>query len=147
MTSAQIIIVVTIVFYLVAMVFVGVYFGKKGSGSSSDDFYLGGRKMGPVVTAMSAEASDMSSYLLMGLPGLAYLCGLPEVTWTAIGLAIGTYLNWKFVAKRLRKYSVVAGDSITLPEFYSKRFHDRKNIVSPAASEIRSICFPASRRS
>ena len=79
MTSAQIIIVVTIVLYLVAMVFVGVYFGKKGS-SSSDDFYLGGRKMGPVVTAMSAEASDMSSYLLMGLPGLAYLCGLPEVT-------------------------------------------------------------------
>ena len=79
MTSAQIIIVVTIVLYLAAMVFVGVYFGKKGSGSSSADFYLGGRKMGPVVTAMSAEASDMSSYLLMGLPGLAYLCGLPEV--------------------------------------------------------------------
>ena len=75
MTSAQIIIVVTIVLYLAAMVLVGVYFGKKGSGSSSDDFYLGGRKMGPVVTAMSAEASDMSSYLLMGLPGLAYLFG------------------------------------------------------------------------
>ena len=71
MTSAQIIIVVTIVLYLVAMVFVGVYFGKKGSGSSSDDFYLGGRKMGPIVTAMSAEASDMSSYLLMGMPCLA----------------------------------------------------------------------------
>ena len=66
MTSAQIIIVVTIVLYLAAMVLVGVYFGKKGSGSSSDDFYLGGRKMGPIVTAMSAEASDMSSYLLMG---------------------------------------------------------------------------------
>ena len=80
MTSAQIIIIVTIVLYLAAMVFVGVYFGKKGSGGGSDDFYLGGRKMGPIVTAMSAEASDMSSYLLMGLPGLAYLCGLPEVT-------------------------------------------------------------------
>ena len=91
MTSAQIIIVVTIVLYLAAMVLVGVYFGKKGSGSSSDDFYLGGRKMGPIVTAMSAEASDMSSYLLMGLPGLAYLFGLPEVTWTTI--AGGTDLS------------------------------------------------------
>ena len=90
MTSAQIIITATIVLYLGAMVFVGVYFGKKGSGASSDDFYLGGRKMGPIVTAMSAEASDMSSYLLMGLPGLAYLYGLPEVTWTTIGLAVGT---------------------------------------------------------
>ena len=103
MTSAQIIIVVTIVLYLAAMVLVGVYFGKKGSGSSSDDFYLGGRKMGPVVTAMSAEASDMSSYLLMGLPGLAYLFGLPEVTWTTIGLAIGTYLNWLIVGRRMRR--------------------------------------------
>ena len=82
MGSASIIIIVTIVLYLAAMLLIGVYYGKKGSGSSSDDFYLGGRKMGPIVTAMSAEASDMSSYLLMGLPGLAYLCGLPEVTWT-----------------------------------------------------------------
>ena len=141
MTSAQIIIVVTIVLYLVAMVFVGVYFGKKGSGSSSDDFYLGGRKMGPVVTAMSAEASDMSSYLLMGLPGLAYLCGLPEVTWTAIGLALGTYLNWKLVARRLRRYSVVAGDAITIPDFFSKRFHDDRNIVSTIAALIILVFF------
>lgn len=134
MTSAQIIIVVTIVLYLVAMVFVGVYFGKKGSGSSSDDFYLGGRKMGPVVTAMSAEASDMSSYLLMGLPGLAYLCGLPEVTWTAIGLAIGTYLNWLIVARACAGIRPNSAPS-------------RSPTFSPAASEIRSICFPASRRS
>ena len=141
MTSAQIIIVVTIVLYLAAMVFVGVYFGKKGSGSSSDDFYLGGRKMGPVVTAMSAEASDMSSYLLMGLPGLAYLCGLPEVTWTAIGLALGTYLNWKLVARRLRRYSVVAGDAITIPDFFSKRFHDDRNIVSTIAALIILVFF------
>ena len=141
MTSAQIIIVVTIVLYLAAMVFVGVYFGKKGSGSSSDDFYLGGRKMGPVVTAMSAEASDMSSYLLMGLPGLTYLCGLPEVTWTAIGLALGTYLNWKLVARRLRRYSVVAGDAITIPDFFSKRFHDDRNIVSTIAALIILVFF------
>lgn len=75
MLGSQVVILITIAVYLIAMVLIGVYFGKKGSGNSSDDFYLGGRKMGPLVTAMSAEASDMSSYLLMGLPGLAYLCG------------------------------------------------------------------------
>ena len=140
MTSAQIIIVVTIVLYLAAMVFVGVYFGKKGSGSSSDDFYLGGRKMGPVVTAMSAEASDMSSYLLMGLPGLAYLCGLPEVTWTAIGLAIGTYLNWLIVARRLRRYSAKLG-AITIPDFFARRFGDKKHLLSCIAAVVILIFF------
>ena len=140
MTSAQIIIVVTIVLYLVAMVLVGVYFGKKGSGSSSDDFYLGGRKMGPIVTAMSAEASDMSSYLLMGLPGLAYLCGLPEVTWTAIGLAIGTYLNWLIVARRLRRYSAKLG-AITIPDFFARRFGDKKHLLSCIAAVVILIFF------
>lgn len=140
MTSAQIIIVVTIVLYLVAMVFVGVYFGKKGSGSSSDDFYLGGRKMGPVVTAMSAEASDMSSYLLMGLPGLAYLFGLPEVTWTTIGLAIGTYLNWLIVARRLRRYSAKLG-AITIPDFFARRFGDKKHLLSCIAAVVILIFF------
>ena len=140
MTSAQIIIVVTIVLYLAAMVLVGVYFGKKGSGSSSDDFYLGGRKMGPVVTAMSAEASDMSSYLLMGLPGLAYLCGLPEVTWTAIGLAIGTYLNWLIVARRLRRYSAKLG-AITIPDFFARRFGDKKHLLSCIAAVVILIFF------
>ena len=140
MTSAQIIIVVTIVLYLAAMVFVGVYFGKKGSGSSSDDFYLGGRKMGPIVTAMSAEASDMSSYLLMGLPGLAYLCGLPEVTWTAIGLAIGTYLNWLIVARRLRRYSAKLG-AITIPDFFARRYGDKKHLLSCIAAVVILIFF------
>ena len=83
----------------------------------------------------------MSGWLLMGLPGVAYFTGASDAMWTAIGLAIGTYLNWKFVAKRLRKYSVVAGDSITLPEFYSKRFHDRKNIVSTVAALIIMVFF------
>ena len=82
------------------MVVIGAVYSKKNS--SVGDFYLGGRRLGPVVSAMSAEASDMSSYLLMGLPGLAYLNGCAEVGWTAIGLAIGTYLNWLLVAKRLR---------------------------------------------
>ena len=105
MTTAQVCIIATIVVYLVAMVLVGVYFSRKGGSASSHEFYLGGRKLGPVVTAMSAEASDMSSYLLMGLPGLAYIAGVAEVGWTVIGLAVGTYLNWLIVAKRLRNYS------------------------------------------
>ena len=140
MGSASIIIIVTIVLYLAAMLLIGVYYGKKGSGSSSDDFYLGGRKMGPIVTAMSAEASDMSSYLLMGLPGLAYLCGLPEVTWTCIGLAAGTYLNWLIVARRLRRYSAHIG-AITVPDFFSRRFGDKKNTLSCIAAVVILVFF------
>ena len=140
MGSASIIIIVTIVLYLTAMLLIGVYYGKKGSGSSSDDFYLGGRKMGPIVTAMSAEASDMSSYLLMGLPGLAYLCGLPEVTWTCIGLAVGTYLNWLIVARRLRRYSARIG-AITVPDFFSRRFGDKKNTLSCIAAVVILVFF------
>ena len=134
------IIIVTIVLYLSAMVLIGVYYGKKGGAGSSDDFYLGGRKMGPIVTAMSAEASDMSSYLLMGLPGLAYLCGLPEVSWTCIGLAVGTYLNWLIVARRLRRYSARLG-AITVPDFFSRRFGDEKNRLSCIAAAVILIFF------
>ena len=83
----------------------------------------------PLVTAMSAEASDMSSWLLMGLPGLAYLTGVADAGWTAIGLAIGTYLNWRIVAKRIRRYTHVAGNSITLPSFFSNRYRDEKKIL------------------
>ena len=86
MTTSQVLIILTIIVYLGAMLFIGAYFNRRGSGSSSADFYIGGRSLGPVVTAMSAEASDMSSYLLMGLPGLAYFAGVAEVSWTAIGL-------------------------------------------------------------
>ena len=77
--------------------------------------------MGPVVTAMSAEASDMSSWLLMGLPGVAYLTGVADPGWTAIGLGVGTYINWLVVARRLRRYSARIG-AITVPDFYSRRF-------------------------
>lgn len=131
-------IICTIIAYLLLMILIGYYYSKKNSNST--DFFLGGRKLGPFVTAMSAEASDMSSYLLMGLPGLAYISGLGEVGWTAIGLALGTYLNWLLVAKPLRRYSEKIG-AITIPDFFSKRFHDDKNIISTIAAIVIIIFF------
>lgn len=126
MNTSTIIILVTIVLYMAMMVIIGLVFSRKNS--SIGDFYLGGRKLGPLVTAMSAEASDMSSWLLMGLPGVAYLTGGAEAGWTAIGLAIGTYLNWLIVAKRLRIYSQKCG-AITIPDFFSNRYKDSKKIL------------------
>lgn len=127
-----------IVIYLIGMVAVGIYFMKKNK--SAGDYYLGGRKLGPIVTAMSAEASDMSSWLLMGLPGVAYLTGMADAAWTAIGLAVGTYFNWLIVAKRLRRYSVIAGNSITIPEFFANRYRDKSNILV-AVSAIFIVIF------
>lgn len=140
MTTAQICILVTIVAYLCLMIYVGIHFGKKNAGGSSNEFYLGGRKLGPIVTAMSAEASDMSSWLLMGLPGLAYISGIAEPGWTAIGLAVGTYLNWLIVAKRLRSYSVTV-KAVTIPSFFSRRFRDNRNILSCIAALVVLIFF------
>ena len=97
---SNIIILAAIILYLGMVVWIGVICSKKNS--DVGDFYLGGRKLGPVVTAMSAEASDMSSYLLMGVPGLAYLTGLADATWTASGLALGTYINLIIVDKKIR---------------------------------------------
>ena len=124
---------------VIGMLVVGFRFAKKNE--SAADFYLGGRKLGPLVTAMSAEASDMSSYLLMGLPGLAYLNGCAEVGWTAIGLAIGTYLNWLLVAKRLRVYSQRCRNSITIPDFFSNRYRDDKHVLMGIAAVIILIFF------
>ena len=92
MNTITFIMIATIVVYLLGMLAIGFIFSKNNNDST--DFYLGGRKMGPLVTAMSAEASDMSSWLLMGIPGLAYFSGIAEPSWTAIGLGIGTWLNW-----------------------------------------------------
>ena len=122
MNTGQAGILAAIVAYLVLMVYIGYYYSRKGD-SSAEGFYLGGRKLGPLVAAMSAEASDMSSWLLMGLPGVAYLSGVDDAGWTAIGLAAGTYLNWLVVAKRLRRYSI-ACDAITIPDFFSRRYRD-----------------------
>ena len=138
MTSAQICILLAIVAYLAVMLGVGAWFAKKNN--SVDDFYLGGRKLGPFVTAMSAEASDMSSWLLMGLPGVAYLTGMAEASWTAIGLAVGTYLNWLIVAKRIRRYSTRL-DAITVPQFFSKRWGDNRNLLAAIAAVIIIIFF------
>ena len=127
MTTAHLCITLAILVSLGCMLYVGYRCSKNNNDSA--DFYLGGRKLGPLVTAMSAEASDMSSWLLMGLPGLAYLTGVADAGWTAIGLAIGTYLNWRIVAKRIRRYTHVAGNSITLPSFFSNRYRDEKKIL------------------
>lgn len=138
MSVSDICILIAIAIYLILMVVIGVMCSKKNN--NVDDFYLGGRHLGPLVTAMSAEASDMSGWLLMGLPGLAYLCGIAEASWTAIGLAIGTYLNWLVVAKRLRNYSSKIG-AITIPEFFSRRFKDNTNILMCASALLIIIFF------
>jgi len=138
MATSNICIMISIVVYLAAVVAIGIKCSKKNK--DVDDFYLGGRKLGPLVTAMSAEASDMSGWLLMGLPGLVYLCGLAEATWTAVGLAVGTYLNWLIVAKRLRNYSSRI-DAITLPDFFLKRFRDNTKVLVIAASIMIIIFF------
>ena len=139
MTSAQICIIIAIAVYLIAMVFVGVAYSRASKGGT-DSFYLGGRQLGPVVTAMSAEASDMSSWLLMGLPGVAYFTGIADAAWTAIGLALGTYLNFLLVAKRLRIYSAEI-NAITVPEFFSKRFKDDKKVLLGISALIILIFF------
>ncbi len=129
----------TIILYLCFVIFTGVMIGRR-SKKSAEGFYLGGRGMGPLVTAMSAEASDMSSYLLMGIPGLAYLSGVADASWTAIGLALGTYLNFLLVAKRLRRYSVRL-DAITIPGFISKRYGEKKPVIMCISALIILIFF------
>ena len=125
MATSSICILIAIIAYLVGMLLIGFRYSNN---NTSEDFYLAGRKLGPIVTAMSTEASDMSAYLLMGVPGLAFFCGVAEASWTAIGLSLGTYLNWLIVAKRLRLYSARI-DAITVPDFLSKRFRDNTKLI------------------
>ena len=139
MTTEQICIMATIIAYLCFVIFTGVMIGRR-SKKSAEGFYLGGRGIGPLVTAMSAEASDMSSYLLMGIPGLAYLSGVADASWTAIGLAFGTYLNFLLVAKRLRRYSVRL-DAITIPSFISKRYGEKKPVIMCISALVILIFF------
>lgn len=124
--TAQISIIIAFAIYFIFVLFVGMFFYRKTT--SMSDYILGGRTLNSWVSSLSAQASDMSGWLLLGLPGAAYVSGL-EASWIAIGLAIGTYLNWKFIAKRLRQYTEIAGNSITLSDFFENRFRDKKKIL------------------
>jgi len=125
--------------YLLSMLAVGSLFFRKTQNLS--DYFLGGRKLNSWVTSLSAQASDMSGWLLLGLPGLAYLTGIGEAFWVALGLAIGTYLNWKFISVRLRKYTQIAGDSLTLPDYFENRFKDNTKILRVSSALIILIFF------
>ncbi len=142
MDSSTIQILIAMICYMAVVIFIGVYYAKRAN-ASSEDYFLGGRSLGPWVAAMSAEASDMSGWLLMGLPGVAYWFGLADAFWTALGLALGTYLNWLIVSKRLRRYSVRAGNAITLPEFFSNRFREKKKVIMVLAALFILIFFTA----
>ena len=119
-------IAITFIAYSALMLFIGFYFYKKNK--NTEDYFLGGRSLGPVVSALSAGASDMSGWLLMGLPGALYVSGFVE-SYIAIGLSIGAFLNWIFVAKRLRIYTSVIANSITIPDYFETRFDDDKHIL------------------
>ncbi|MFI3225944.1 MAG: sodium/proline symporter PutP [Clostridia bacterium] len=135
MTSS---VIIAFIIYMCCMIGIGAFFYKRTA--NVNDYFLGGRKIGAWVTSMSAQASDMSGWLLMGLPGAAYLSGL-SASWIAIGLGIGTYLNWRIVAKRIRQYTKVAGDSITLPSYFRNRFRDEKGILSMVSAIFIIIFF------
>ncbi|MCQ2604195.1 MAG: sodium/proline symporter PutP [Spirochaetia bacterium] len=126
--NSMAVILLAFILYLAGMVVVG--FSSIRKNGSTAEFFLGGRSIGPWITALSAEASDSSAWLLMGLPGLCYLGGVKETFWTALGLIAGTYAAWLFIAKPLRKCTIAFGDSITIPEFFTNRFRDKSHLVS-----------------
>ena len=120
-------IIIAFALYLGLMMYIGVYYYRKSN--SIGDYILGGRQLGPWITALSAEASDMSGWMLMGVPGLAYTTGISGV-WIAVGLTLGTWANWRFVSRRLRNHTEVASDSLTLPDYLKNRFHDQSHSVA-----------------
>ena len=133
--------ILAFILYFIVIVGIGVYFFMEGRETNGEkEFFLGNRSMGPWVTAMSAQASDMSAWLLMGLPGSIMACGFGQM-WIGIGLALGTAANWILVAKRLRKFSKVAGDAITLPQYLSNRFMAKSNTLQIICAVIFFACF------
>ncbi|MDU2064618.1 MAG: sodium/proline symporter PutP [Sporomusaceae bacterium] len=124
--------------YILVMLAIGIYHWRKEQ--SMSDYILGGRQLGAWVTSMSAEASDMSGWMLMGLPGYAYVAGV-QAGWIALGLMLGTWINWQFVAKRLRQYTQIANDSLTLPDYFENRFHDKSQILRIASALFILIFF------
>ncbi len=135
--SNNISVIAAFTIYLGLMMYIGVHYYKKSNELS--DYILGGRKLGPWITSMSAEASDMSGWMLMGLPGFAYASGI-SAFWIAIGLAGGTYLNWAFVSKKLRNYTEV-NESLTMPDYLKNRFHDKSNVLSIVSASFILIFF------
>ena len=133
----QLSVIIAFALYLGLMMYIGVYYYRKSKNLS--DYILGGRQLGPWITSMSAEASDMSGWMLMGLPGFAYSTGISAM-WIAIGLAAGTWLNWVFVSKRLRNHTEVANNSLTIPDYLRNRFHDTTRIL-PVVSAIFIVIF------
>lgn len=140
MTGNQLQMLIAMFVYMGLVILIGLYYAKRAN-ESSENFFIGGRSIGPWVAALSAEASDMSGWLLMGLPGVAYFFGLSDAIWTAIGLALGTYINWLLVAKRLRSYSTIAGDAITVPDFLSNRFKEKRKIIMTIAAVFILVFF------
>ncbi len=132
--------IVAFVLYFVLVLAIGLFFFLKSKGAGEKDYFLGGRKMGPWVTAMSAQASDMSAWLLMGLPGSILAFGFGQV-WIGIGLALGTAANWIFVAARLRRFSRAANDSITLPQYLSNRFAAKNPALQIISAVVFLVCF------
>ena len=129
---------IAMIIYFVAMVWIG--FAANARTEDLDDYMLGGRRLHPAVSALSAGASDMSAWLLMGLPGAVYAAGLVEA-WIAVGLTVGAWLNWKVVAPRLRAYTEVSGDSITIPSFLGSRLRDRSHVLRMVAGVVILVFF------
>ena len=132
--------ILAFILYFCIMLGIGIFFFFKSKSVTEKDYFLGGRQMGPWVTAMSAQASDMSAWLLMGLPGSILAFGFGQA-WIGIGLAIGTAANWILVAKRLRKFSKASGDAITLPQYLSNRFASKGHAVSIICAIVFLVCF------
>lgn len=134
----SIITLLTFIVYLVGMLVIGVIMYRRTQDLS--DYVLGGRTLGPAVAALSAGASDMSGWLILGLPGAIYVSGFGEA-WMAIGLAIGAYLNWQFIAKRLRIYTEVSDNAITIPDYFGNRFKDQSNILRVVSAIVILLFF------
>lgn len=124
--------------YMVLMIVIGFVYSK--GTKNNEDYFLGGRNLGGWTAALSAQASDMSGWLLMGLPGAVYIAGTGEI-WIAIGLLVGTILNWYIVSARLRKYTIVAGNSLTIPSFFQNRYRDQKGIIKIVSASIIAVFF------
>ena len=132
--------IIAFILYFVVVLAIGIYFFVKSKGGDEKEYFLGGRHMGPFVTAMSAQASDMSGWLLMGFPGSLFAFGMGQV-WIGIGLALGTAANWIFVATRLRRFSKASGDSITLPQYLTNRFASKSSVLKVVCAIIFLISF------